>query len=192
MRTCTFEGCNRTLHGRGLCSSHLRQMGKGQQLLPIGAPENMTRKQTGPRSVRLRVAKAARPCAVERCEAPVRARGWCATHYGRWMQHGDPLFVKQINNDDRARFSTKYVIDDISGCWNWMGTIDQRNYGRFDRGGRPQKAHRVSYEMHVSPIPSGLEIDHLCRNTRCVNPGHLEPVTGEENRRRALEARRSA
>jgi hypothetical protein len=26
-----------------------------------------------------------------------------------------------------------------------------------------------------------MHLDHLCRNTRCVNPDHLEPVTLAEN-----------
>lgn len=47
-------------------------------------------------------------------------------------------------------------------------------------------AHRWSYEFHVGPIPEGLDLDHLCRNRGCVNPDHLEPVTREENIRRAF------
>lgn len=42
-------------------------------------------------------------------------------------------------------------------------------------------AHRASYEMFVGPIPEGLHLDHLCRVTLCVRPGHLEPVTLREN-----------
>lgn len=30
------------------------------------------------------------PCSVAGCAAPVRARGWCNTHYRRWQRHGDP------------------------------------------------------------------------------------------------------
>ncbi len=41
------------------------------------------------------------------------------------------------------------------------------------------------YERHVGPIPDGLDIDHLCLNTVCCNPTHLEPVTRDENSRRA-------
>lgn len=32
-----------------------------------------------------------RVCAVEGCEKPHYARGWCNKHYQRWWQHGDPL-----------------------------------------------------------------------------------------------------
>ena len=41
--------------------------------------------------------------------------------------------------------------------------------------------HRVAYEAAVGPIPEGLQLDHLCRNTLCTNPAHLEPVTCREN-----------
>lgn len=32
-----------------------------------------------------------RACAVEDCERPSRARGWCMPHYQRWHRHGDPV-----------------------------------------------------------------------------------------------------
>lgn len=45
-------------------------------------------------------------------------------------------------------------------------------------------AHRVAYEALVAPIAAGLQLDHLCRVRRCVNPAHVEPVTQAENLRR--------
>lgn len=34
---------------------------------------------------------AAASCAVAGCSAPVRARGWCTSHYNRWHRYGDPV-----------------------------------------------------------------------------------------------------
>jgi hypothetical protein len=50
--------------------------------------------------------------------------------------------------------------------------------------GKRKPAHVVFYERHIGPVPSGLQLDHLCRVPLCVNPAHLEPVTGTENVRR--------
>ncbi|MEV4271931.1 HNH endonuclease signature motif containing protein [Micromonospora aurantiaca (nom. illeg.)] len=48
-------------------------------------------------------------------------------------------------------------------------------------GGVIRPAHRIAYEMKRGPVPDGLELDHLCRNRRCVRPAHLEPVTRRTN-----------
>lgn len=65
-------------------------------------------------------------------------------------------------------------------CWDWTGSISG-GYGRIRVDGRRVQAHRLSYEMTGREIPAGMQLDHLCRNTRCVNPAHLEPVTPREN-----------
>lgn len=81
----------------------------------------------------------------------------------------------------------KYVIPEPNtGCWLCTAANNQRGYGRIRiADGRMVTAHRYSYEISVGPIPDGLELDHLCRQTCCVNPDHLEPVTPFENGRRA-------
>jgi hypothetical protein len=71
-----------------------------------------------------------------------------------------------------------------SGCWKWIGAKSSgshRPYGALAFMYDNLRAHRWSYEHFKGPIPKGLVIDHLCRNTLCVNPDHLEPVTTKEN-----------
>jgi hypothetical protein len=70
-----------------------------------------------------------------------------------------------------------------SGCWEWLGA-PRNGYGALTVGGKTQYAHRLVYELLRGPMAAGLVIDHLCRNTMCCNPMHLEPVTRGENVRR--------
>lgn len=76
-----------------------------------------------------------------------------------------------------------------SGCWLWTGAVDENGYPRIAIDGRNGRAHRVSYETHVGPIPDGLHLDHLCRMPCCINPAHLEPVTVAENVLRGWKSR---
>lgn len=71
------------------------------------------------------------------------------------------------------------------GCWLWKGASSKASNGRYGiyRTGR---ASRISYERYVGKIPNGLELDHLCRNTLCIRPDHLEAVTHKENMHRGI------
>lgn len=71
-------------------------------------------------------------------------------------------------------------------CWFWVGYVGNNGYGVIKRWGRPQIAHRLTYNAKYGAIPKGLELDHLCRNRCCVNPDHLEPVTHKVNNNRGV------
>lgn len=87
------------------------------------------------------------------------------------------------------RFMRHVEITDT--CWNWIGGTggSKSTYGYFHPGTRSSDAkvvaHRYSYRSFVGEIPEGMQIDHLCRNSLCVRPDHLEAVTPQENMRRA-------
>lgn len=86
-------------------------------------------------------------------------------------------------NAIEARFWPK--VEKTDGCWNWRASTFRNGYGQFHNPGSTL-AHRFSHELHRGPIPEGLVIDHLCRNRRCVNPKHLEPVSQAVNLQRGL------
>jgi HNH endonuclease len=80
----------------------------------------------------------------------------------------------------------RYVVNPATRCWEWTGRI-HKGYPWLRLHKNPDtrvQAHRHVYELHRGPIPSELQLDHVCRNTRCVNPDHLEPVTCVVNVRR--------
>jgi hypothetical protein len=81
--------------------------------------------------------------------------------------------------EDLIRASLRF--DQPDACWEWQGSMTPAGYGRLGVEWETIQAHRYIYERLVGPIPEGLTIDHLCKNTRCVNPRHLEPVTAGVN-----------
>ena len=91
-----------------------------------------------------------------------------------------------LSIDDR--FDNLVMPEPNTGCFLWVGTTHGRTgYGYFAPESlrhprtRPVLAHRFAYEREKGEIPPGLQIDHLCRVRRCVNPAHLEAVTLKEN-----------
>lgn len=119
-------------------------------------------------------------CSVEGCENTSLARGLCRKHYQRWAKYGDPLATRlDLDRSPEQRFWA--FVDKTPTCWLWRGGAMADGYGHFWLNGRTVKAHRVAYEWLRGSIPTGLQLDHLCRTPACVNPSHLEIVTGRVN-----------
>lgn len=72
-------------------------------------------------------------------------------------------------------------FEDGNGCWVWTGGRDSYGYGSLSFGNKTYKSHRVAYQYMTAEIGPELSLDHLCRNTLCFNPEHLDPVTRGEN-----------
>ena len=76
------------------------------------------------------------------------------------------------------------------GCWNWTGRVVGLHnatgplpYGMLIRNGRQWRAHRYFYELATGEVLGKLHLHHKCRNTLCVNPEHMEPLTQAEHNR---------
>ena len=91
---------------------------------------------------------------------------------------------------DRVR---KRIVEADCGyatsCWLWTGptsgeTGRGNGYPRMCLDGQTVAVHRVVFTHFHGYVPGRKQIDHACRNRRCVNPGHLEMVTHRENQRR--------
>lgn len=93
--------------------------------------------------------------------------------------------LRRLRANEPAKTGPAYYVVAPTGCWIWQREI-HNTYGRVGwraPDGRKVNAwaHRVMYQAFKGPIPDGLEIDHLCHVTACVNPVHLEAVTHQEN-----------
>lgn len=122
---------------------------------------------------------------IERALAQFRQTGiGCGDLLGQHDRRS--LYYRQLSIENR--FGLSWVPGE-SECWEWVAARKDAGYGVIEKDGERWHAHRASYDLFVGAIPDGLTLDHLCRNTRCVNPQHLEPVTLAENLQRGLDAR---
>lgn len=153
---CSFEDCSKPVKAKGLCRHHydLERLSKYQ-------------------------------CTIENCTNPPHTikSGLCNAHTGRLKRHGDPLkgTGSRSRGSKEERFLAKFKQGNPTLCWNWECSIGNHGYGQLHIKNETLLSHRLSYEYFRGPIPDGLTIDHLCRNTRCVNPNHLGPATNSIN-----------
>lgn len=125
-------------------------------------------------------------CIVDGCERDQLYRSMCGGHYQRWKTTGDARAADPLRTDpafNLKRFSL--LIDVRDGCWNWQGCVSAAGYGVHQFQGRQWKASRLAYFLTHGSIDDELEVDHLCFNTICVRPDHLELVTPYVNNLRS-------
>lgn len=78
--------------------------------------------------------------------------------------------------------------EELGPCHVWQARLSRNGYGRYWYAGVGMvMVHRARFEIERGPIEgfARLQVDHLCRERRCCNPDHLEPISAEENNWRA-------
>jgi hypothetical protein len=84
-------------------------------------------------------------------------------------------------------FTQRSAVDE-NFCWVWSLHITRGGYGKFRCGPKWYQAHRGVYEAVFGRFDAGLTVDHICFNTACINPAHLQLLTLKENQRRQRSA----
>jgi hypothetical protein len=118
----------------------------------------------------------------------------CGTEIPERTTRGAPQFYAHGHN---GRISPYKLIEPedrgyYTPCWIWKGGTSGNGYGRLSWRGHLYCAHRWFYEDAGNTIPTGLQLDHLCKVGLCVNPTHLEPVSAAENVQRSSKAKLTA
>ena len=84
-----------------------------------------------------------------------------------------------------------FVMED--GCHYWLGRTSPKGYGMVTLNRKQWRMHRLMWFLIGKELPDyapgGLQMDHLCLNTSCCNPAHLELVNQSTNMRRAADQR---
>jgi hypothetical protein len=101
-------------------------------------------------------------------------------------------FISGHNVRRTMPLDESYVSEDRgheTPCWIWQRQKNPKGYGQTSWKGRTQPAYVVLYEREHGSVPTGMQLDHLCRQRACVNPAHMEPVSPAENVRRSRVAK---
>lgn len=73
----------------------------------------------------------------------------------------------------RERLLKHSIPEPNSGCWLWMGAVNDWGYGILKVNKLHRRAHRLSYGEFRGEIPAGKVVCHRCDMPPCINPDHL-------------------
>lgn len=120
-------------------------------------------------------------CSAEGCSNPIVSRGMCNPHYQKAYRE------KSLDGAGYApRFKTWTLdmvldnTDNVSGCLLWKDS-PSRAYPDLRHSGKVIKVHRFVYELAHGPLEEGIQVHHVCAQSRCANPEHLQRASQADN-----------
>ena len=98
----------------------------------------------------------------------------------------------------RAKIMARVEVDPNTGCWIWTGPTSGskgrgKDYPRMSLDGQTVAVHIAMWTNEHGYIPGKKELDHVCRNRRCIRPDnrdHVQMVTRKRNALRREQAKR--
>lgn len=98
------------------------------------------------------------------------------------MKANNDNYPEILTEKESRRFWSKVNKDgpvvklELGECWEWTASLSKNGYGKFSLKNATISAHRLVYTIKHGSISCDSEVDHLCRNRKCVKPDHLEAV----------------
>jgi hypothetical protein len=89
-------------------------------------------------------------------------------------------------------FMSHVIPEPNTGCWLWMGSLNNKGYGKFNRRGKTGYAHRAALLTKGAPPFAGAYALHQCDMPACVNPDHLKWGTQLDNMAECVRRGRQA
>jgi hypothetical protein len=124
-------------------------------------------------------------CSIPDCSNTVyNSRGWCRSHYRRWLKYGDPLLGGTAWGAAQSYFRDVVLTYDGDDCLIWPFQRNRKGYARLDVNGKTKFVSRLVCEHEIGPAPTPEhEAAHSCGkgHLSCVTKRHLSWKTGSEN-----------
>lgn len=195
-RTCTTPGCDKVRKSKGLCSSHYNAAKY--------TPDERYPKSETPCTHCGKVTLKARSNRRRQfCDYACRDLYSMEHGLGAWSQAPAPKepapkvdrrgpLRRALEDGDRDGVIAAVRADcDVrpSGCWEWQRKLHRSGYAAVAVAGRQYQVHRLTLEARLGMPLGEQSAHHVCANTFCVNPDHLQPVTQAANAAEMLARR---
>lgn len=215
-RTCTMPECNRAHRARGLCASHYNQEHApdrhAKKLVACAwcGIEVLKHSGGGRKYGQVCSDQCRQWLATPHCTLP--KDHWARWHgaSSRWPRITSPSeasLQRMLDQAERTRSPLAVAVRDgdhseviriiksdclvtESGCWEWQRRLKNGYAEVWVNTGLKKTltpVHRLSLEAKHGKSLGQQAAHHMCANTRCVNPDHLQPVTHRENIAEMLE-----
>jgi len=177
---CIYDNCTRPIKFKGLCNTHYTSEWRS-----LNPEKYKAQRKRYYQANKEKIRESNRRWQQANPEA-VRANA----RINMAKNAKNPVTEEHMTDKVKQRFFDK--VHKTENCWIWTGAKTSyrrkrviagptQGYGVISINNRPFYVHRASWLMHKGPLISGLVIDHLCENSLCVNPDHLQQVTNHEN-----------
>lgn len=128
-------------------------------------------------------------CSVDGCNTNAHRdaegrRGFCNSHYHRFMRHGDPEGGRASPNELQKFYEENVISYDGNDCLIWPYGRDVDGYGKMTRDGKTRIVSRILCEDVNGPSPTSRhQAAHECGNGAhgCVSKRHISWKTPAEN-----------
>ncbi|MGP5042937.1 HNH endonuclease signature motif containing protein [Glutamicibacter ardleyensis] len=185
MSQCTAEinneRCQRDLDSNGYCQMHRKQASRNGRITNIQPRQP---KPVEPKVAKVRIIQCSAVLDGEQCQRKHSAKGLCSMHYRQVGRSGyitnilPTILREHIRLPAVERFALRIKPGgDDGNCWVWTGAKDKDGYGHFSDKTKNHYAHRWAWMHLAGELGLGIQLDHICTNTLCVRPSHLQPVT---------------
>lgn len=97
--------------------------------------------------------------------------------YNKKCLYCDSIFQSNSSSKNHCchdcSFHDKYIVNEETGCWDWMGHIANDGTIAFKVEKLVMTAPKYSYKSFKGDVSRGKFVLHSCPNNICVNPDHL-------------------
>lgn len=187
---CTTDNCERKTLARGMCSTHYSYWHRANNNSLAACEQCGTEfRRPRPSQVMCSIACASAKAVSLRPEAqPKQPRMSPAERRAVWDSRRTDLrsaYEEARWGDFIAALYLRSTVNP-EGCWEWQGALKQSTKSKSPYpvqrwSGKVHQVHRLALEAkHGLPLGT-QQAHHVCANTICVNPEHLQPATHVEN-----------